>query len=411
MRDAFPEFYYKPDIENMWKNAIFVTDTNVLLNIFHFSPETSADLMKVLVQLKDQHRLWIPYQFAHEYLKNVPVVHRKIGDEYKLKKRALNKLCEAILQQLNDFDSLTDYELGERIDEIKTIFSSIKTGLEKFRQKHKNRLENDDLEGQIERLFEGRIGCCFSNERLAEVFAEGERRYKLGIPPGFKDHDKDVSRRYGDLVGWLQTLRYANGLKPKRPFILITDDSGGHDWFYKPQRDGNVTGPRPELVKEMRDKAGVDFYIYQTATFMEAANEYLNLEEEVTESTISEARNRVRGRSGSRYPMFHLPVLEQYDAVLRAKAEENARVVDAVTRPLIDAANANAARITAQALGDLSYYIDPLYGVRTSRRSSSDPDEREIWDDEVDSDEDSNNDPNDDNSTDDPGSTPTPVET
>ena len=38
MRDVFPEYYFKPDEKKLWKNAVFVPDTNVLLDVFHFSP-------------------------------------------------------------------------------------------------------------------------------------------------------------------------------------------------------------------------------------------------------------------------------------------------------------------------------------------------------------------------------------
>ena len=294
MRDVFPEFFYDPSATKLWKKAIFVPDTNVLLDIFRFSPETSRDLVSILKQLKNKDRLWIPYQYAHEYLMRLPSIRKTIRESNKKQTQDLDNLCQVFVNLLSKFDEQTDYELGAQIDKVEVVFRTIKRGLKDHRKKHKERLDSEDLEGDVEKIFKGRIGCPFSDERLAEVYRDGEWRYKLRRPPGFKDESKPESRRYGDLIGWLQIIEFANGEKPKRPIILVTRDSSGDDWFYKPGLDGKTQGPRPELVREMREKANVDFYIYQTGDFMELANIHLKLHEPVPESAIEEARKSIK---------------------------------------------------------------------------------------------------------------------
>ena len=200
--------------------------------------------------------------------------------------KELDKFTQVIVNVLREFDDQTDFKLSERIAEIEDKFKAIRKSLKEHRKKHKIRLNKVDLEGEINKLSVGRIGEPFDDQRLAEIFAEGEWRYKLRRPPGFKDEGKPDSRKYGDLIGWLQIIKYADKEKPKRPVIFVTRDSSGDDWFYKPGLDGKTRGPRPELVKEMRDKAGVDFYIHQTGDFMALANKHLRLDELIPDTAI-----------------------------------------------------------------------------------------------------------------------------
>ena len=281
MKEMFPEYHYFPDFQQLWKSATFVFDTNVLLDVYRLSPETSSDLIKILMHLKRKNRMWIPYQFAREYYRNLPRIRREVGANYDRRMKELDKLTQVILNLLRVFDAQTDFELDEQIGNLEYTFRTIRTGLKAHRRKHRDRLESDDLERTVEKLFKGRIGSPCSDKRLAEIFEEGARRYALGRPPGFKD-------KHGDLIGWLQIVEFACEGKPKRPVILITRDSGGEDWFYRPRIDDKVYGPHPELVKEMRDQAGVELFIYQTGEFMALANENLSLDEPVPASSIEE---------------------------------------------------------------------------------------------------------------------------
>lgn len=296
MRDMFPEYYYKPDFEKLWEKAIFIFDANVLLDVYRFTPDTSKELLKILKHLKNRNRVWIPHQFADEYLRNLSTARNEIRERHR-DKNELQSICKKMIDYLTQYDNKTDYDLKLHIKEIQGVFTKIKNGLDDFRKKHEIRLDSGDIENEIEELFADRIGKPYPDDRLAEIFSEGERRFTLGYPPGFKDSGKGESRRFGDLIGWLQIIDYAKGRGAKAPIIFVTRDSKD-DWFYKPRRngthDGRIEGPRPELVKEMRDKTGAEFYIYQTGDFMKAASEYLQLDEPVANGAITEARKTRR---------------------------------------------------------------------------------------------------------------------
>lgn len=310
MRKRFPEYFYDPDIKKMWKTAIFVPDTNVLLDIFRFPPTSSEGLLKILKHLKDQDRLWIPYQFAHEYLKELPRIKYDIQEDGKQRMKILNQWSKNVVDKLNEFDDLTDYELGGKITKIECIFKAIRGGLQEHREKHRKRLDTEDLKGEIAKLFADRIGDPYSDQELVKIYEKGEWRYKMRRPPGFKDENKPVSQRYGDLVGWLQIIEFAGDQDTKQPIIMITRDSSGDDWFYKPEVHKDEVAPRPELVKEMRNKAGVDFYLYQTGEFMELANEYLK-DDLVSETAIEEAKARKHDGFRSQFPNMYSYIDEE----------------------------------------------------------------------------------------------------
>lgn len=67
MKKLFPG-YYRPsetDFASLWDNCIFVFDANVLLNLYRYSTETSAELIDIMDKISD--RLWLPFQVASEY--------------------------------------------------------------------------------------------------------------------------------------------------------------------------------------------------------------------------------------------------------------------------------------------------------------------------------------------------------
>jgi hypothetical protein len=57
-----------------------------------------------------------------------------------------------------------------------------------------------------------------------------------------------------------------------KPIILTTDDQKDDWWRIE---KGKTLGPRPELIEEIRSKAGVAFYMYNASQFLIYAKEFL----------------------------------------------------------------------------------------------------------------------------------------
>jgi len=288
MKSEFSEYYY--DFEAMWKEAIFVFDANVLLNVYRFSPSASKDLLKIMNRLKD--RIWIPYQFAAEYHRNSHTIMDDIDKAYSDKKGELEKLHKKTVKAIEDFSSPTSFNVPPaQFKSINGAFAKISDKLSDFENKHKESLSNEDIRGQIAVLFDGRVGKQTPRADREKIYEQGKNRYEDRIPPGYKDKDRNKKNPFGDLVGWFEMIEFANNEREnKRPIIFISDDSSKDDWFHK--LNDEAKGPRRELVDEMREKAGVDFYLYETWQLLQQANKYLpDLKDQVPEKTIEEAKH------------------------------------------------------------------------------------------------------------------------
>ena len=148
---------------------------------------------------------------------------------------------------------------------------------------HPNLLEQDPVLEVVTSLFDGRVGEGYTLEEMERVYADGERRYRHKVGPGFADRTKEPGERYGDLVLWYQVIDEAT--ERRGGVILVTGDVK-EDWYWR--EDGKTLGPRPELVQEMWDKTGTVFYLYPPDPFMEWAGRELGAK--VEEDAVEEVR-------------------------------------------------------------------------------------------------------------------------
>lgn len=280
MRDIFPAFFRPTDAgyKSLWKDAVFAIDANVVLNLYRYSTETRKQLETTLSALKA--RLFIPHQAAREFLRNRLSVTAGQANEYT---KAIDKLNElaSTLSDRRRHPYLEEAELpkfNETVERIRQQLESQKTAL-------LGRLSHDEILEFIEQVFAGRTGKPFEDARLAELAAEGEKRYEARVPPGFEDVKKDDAgdpyRKYGDLILWKQIIAHAKEVS--RPILFITDDSK-EDWWLK--QSGQTIGPRTELREEFIGDAKQDFWMYTVDKFVEEAAKVTKTE--VSEKAIAE---------------------------------------------------------------------------------------------------------------------------
>jgi hypothetical protein len=140
----------------------------------------------------------------------------------------------------------------------------------------------DDLLNILTELFNNKVGDVLPASK--EMEAEMEARYKAFTPPGYKDADKKPDKKYGDVTLWFQMIEKAK--ESKKPIIFITDDKKD-DWWLKGKEF--AISPRPELRVEMKEKANIEFYMYNSEGFLESANKYLK--SDVTNTVIEEVKD------------------------------------------------------------------------------------------------------------------------
>ena len=111
MRSIIKEFIEpsNTDKRRLWEKAVFVFDTNVLLNLYRYSAKTRNSLLDAFESLKD--RVWIPYQVAYEFMRGRCEVIYETVQRYT----QFEKEIQAFTQKATDILRLTsaDEEFSE----------------------------------------------------------------------------------------------------------------------------------------------------------------------------------------------------------------------------------------------------------------------------------------------------------
>jgi hypothetical protein len=305
MKNLFNGYYKlsKEEFDSLWSNAIFVFDTNVLLNLYRYQSSTRDSLFTVIERLAE--RVWIPYhvglEFQRNRLKVIAAQHKRYSEVQNIVSKSISGMQTELdgLQLKKRHSHINPDKLIENIDKIKSEFLAELGTLE---EKSISVISADEIRDKIDSLFDGKVGSPPKEQKeIDDLFKEAEVRYKNAIPPGFEDSKKDekspdeftyggitYKRKYGDLIVWKQIISQAKK-ETLKDVIFITDDSKS-DWWWKIDSNGKKTiGVRPELTDELTREAGVErFYVYNTEGFLSYANEQLGAE--VTDEAIEEVR-------------------------------------------------------------------------------------------------------------------------
>lgn len=265
MKNAIKEFIEPTSKEKqqLWEKAVFVFDTNVLLNLYRYSAKTRNSLLAAFESFKE--RVWIPYQVAYEYMR---------------------KRCEVIyetVQRYDQFKKEIDIFTGKAIDTLRLTsgdeeVSELTRYLIKWLDSNKDRnllvlsAEKDEILDKILIIFDGRVGTNIDVAELETIKEEGKERYEKLIPPGYKDDKKkkgqeDDNNAYGDLIIWKQIIKHAkeNGTG----VVYVTHDQK-EDWWNIVK--GKTIGPRVELRKEFMKETGQEFHMYSMNSFISTYN-------------------------------------------------------------------------------------------------------------------------------------------
>jgi hypothetical protein len=311
MREQFAG-YYRPSEEefaDLWQNCMFVLDTNVLLNLYRYPVDARNDLIGVLKKVKS--RVWIPHQVALEYEENRLAVISEQMERFREVKEILDSIQNKLKGQLDALHLKKRHSTIDPDNLLQKVSSSIKdfvSELEKLETAQLSATDHDTIRDEINDIVRDRVGePPQSQAYLENLYKGGKTRYELQRPPGYKDIIKSsksepaayfygdlvLYRQYGDLILWFQLIDEANKNDRFKKIIFITDDNKD-DWWLQIDSAGRKTiGPRPELVQEIKEKAGVDlFYMYNSERFMQYAREYLSAQ--IKEESISQVRDIAR---------------------------------------------------------------------------------------------------------------------
>ncbi len=220
-------------------NYIVVLDTNVLLNIYRYSPEFSDFAFECLKAIKDY--IVLPATVRLEYGKHC-------RGEFSKMERRIEEACKETAKQIEaaksriigfchglerlQFQDVEDLKAGlsEKMDAANAVLANFFENHAALGLIQRAWAGTDYLLGFIEEIDSaGKIMSPPSQEDIYRWCEEGEKRYKTETPPGFKDaKNKDGVRKYSDLILWQEILRYARNQAVN--VVFITDDVKA-DWW------------------------------------------------------------------------------------------------------------------------------------------------------------------------------------
>lgn len=305
MKNEFIGFYMpnEQELKAAWhsEKTKFIFDANVLLKLYSYQPNTLNDFFSILKKLGD--KIWIPHQVGLEFQ------NRRL-DIKATEKQKFSKLKEHLDEILKIEDKINQLFLKGRFPELDSattdLFNKIRPLIDEYKkilnrcnESQPNIRAHDSIRAQIDDCFKGKVGSAFSQEKLEEIYKEGEKRYENKIPPGFKDSAKnpgtdyfykgnEYKRKFGDLILWKQIIEKASDENIKN-VIFITDDEK-EDWWYIAKENGNkAMGPLANLTHEIIENGKIDlFHMYNTSAFFQAAKEFTSVE--VQDVSINEIR-------------------------------------------------------------------------------------------------------------------------
>ena len=281
MKDLFPEFYNDTNLEDIWDDATFIPDTCVLLNVYDYAPASSKHLLDILSKLAAEKRIWIPYQFAYEYHKNLIAMRGKVEHRYSAALKEI-KSASNVSPQMRAVMDLRVKKSGFRTDQsdvnalqkiidedVREILDGIEAQLVAFKELHMSRLDSDDVEGELAQLLDSCVGKPPCKSELARCYEVAQSRIGWNIPliPPSKGN-KDKPECYGDFVAWEQIKAWAGQPDVSKHVILISDDN---DWYSDKDK------PHPYLVRQMYAEANVFFHAITTPQFRVTAAKLLGI--------------------------------------------------------------------------------------------------------------------------------------
>ncbi len=151
MKTQFPGYFSltKARISKLWNEGLFVFDTNILLGLYRYSDATRKEFFSTLDTIKD--RCWLPHQAVKEYFDNRLSVIGKQEDAYA----DIIKSMDDIEQKLKN--SHQHPFLSEKaLERLCKDFDVTRSELQKSKSFHTDRINNDDVLTEIEKIWHNR---------------------------------------------------------------------------------------------------------------------------------------------------------------------------------------------------------------------------------------------------------------
>lgn len=245
-------------------NFCIAFDTNIYLNLYEFSPEVTDFFVGLCERIVD--KLILPETVKREFDRNHSTClnrqRRKFENVTTLLNKPLDQMKDKISKQFSilkgyKFPNIEELQnqIEEHILEVENAFEEYASELDTLSEFNNRFLDEDKVKGMIDSLvIKENLLRAFSLDEIYLLCAEGEKRYKKGIPPGYKDgKDKSGVQAYGDFLIWKELLNYCR--EKNFNLIFVTDDVK-EDWYEL--NNSERVGFRQELINEFKTQTSME---------------------------------------------------------------------------------------------------------------------------------------------------------
>ncbi|MFP7487266.1 PIN domain-containing protein [Priestia filamentosa] len=262
-------------------------DANALLNTYKMHQQAREQFFNVLRYGALNPKLWMPYQVGWELFKNrknaidesLDAVKNAKSDIQKAIKNLKSKVEKSGLKFHGEFLNQIQQELDSFNQKMETDFSEYSKENQNKRSNfysQKTLKETDSIIDEIDDIFKDKFADPHTHQELMDLYYEGERRFALKIPPGFKDDSKENYSKFGDFIIWEEMIQKSSATQ--KPIIFVTEDQKEDWWLIDPTT--NEKSILPELLREFKSRTGQFFYMYSYKNFInQAKKRYKDLPE------------------------------------------------------------------------------------------------------------------------------------
>ena len=247
--------------------------------MYRYSPEFSDFALNCLKSVIDY--IYLPATVLLEFCnhcgnmfldmgRRVSQAEKETENEIEAARRKIIKSCDNMARLHYPDTYILVKELSEKIDDVRTTLDNYFDDHLSLNLIQHSWNEVDCLRAFVDEIENANhVMPSPSQEDIYRWCEDGEQRYKRKIPPGFMDaRDKDVVRKYSDLILWNETVRFAK--THGKSIIFVTDDVKA-DWW---EVDNGKRHFHTNLLKEFcRTKQNIIPMVSQTV-YTEIANDF-----------------------------------------------------------------------------------------------------------------------------------------
>lgn len=281
--------------------TIYAVDTNVLLNLFKFTPATRNEVLGALSKMAPA--LFVPHQVVKEFWGALDEVtsgrhHQEAISNltsYAAKSQEVAEKWRLGAGLTSDTDQGRFEDMEQLRDALAAAFDGLINAIEEMKAQAQE--GQSDILVELERILDGRVGRAPEPSVRQKTIAEFESRVKEENLPGARDLSKGVEKAASDFLIWRECVDAGKARKAESgravDLTLITNDLKD-DWV-RTRRSADTPLALRTLVREYADTAGGVFRIRTFLSLLDIARTHFGAQ--VSDASLAqvEVQSRAEG--------------------------------------------------------------------------------------------------------------------